>query len=280
MNNLVLIDGHNLLFRMFYGIPRPVYNRKGEDIRAIMGYVGGLIKLIKGLKADRLLVVFDSATSISDRMANYEDYKQNRIDYSQLPDEENPFVQLPKIYQVLEHLNIAYHIADGYEADDYIASVCKAYKEQYDITIVSTDSDFNQLVSEHVTIFNPRGKNGILYTPDKVYQKLGVTPDQIVDYKSLVGDSADNITGVKGVGPKRAIEVLSFGTLAALLEDYTALPDKYQKKIEEFREIILRNQQLIQMVDNIPCDLEDETIKIHFDINKRPIRILEECGIR
>jgi DNA polymerase-1 len=280
MNRLVLIDGHNLLFRMFYGIPRPVYNKDGKDLKTVMGFIGGVSKLAKTLKADRLLVLFDSINSTGDRIAEYEDYKANRIDYSQLPDEENPFVQLPDIYKVLDFLNIAYIEADGYEADDYIASICKKYKGDYEMLIVSTDSDFNQLVAEDVTIFNPRGQHGSFYTPEKVYEKFGVTPDQIVDYKSLVGDSADNILGVKGIGPKRAIEVLTYGTLEEILAGETELLDKYLVKIKDAEDVVKRNQLLIEMIKTVDVDLDDQVLEIKFDVNKRPMRILEECGLR
>ncbi|MBN2794499.1 MAG: 5'-3' exonuclease [Clostridia bacterium] len=279
MNHLVLIDGHNLLFRMFYGIPKPVYNAKGEDIKSVMGFASGVLKLVKTLKADRMLVVFDSITSISDRKDTYDDYKQNRIDYSQMPDDENPFTQLPKIFQVLEHMNIAYHIADGYEADDYIASICQQH-EGYRMTIVSTDSDFNQLVNERVTIFNPRGKDGIFYTPDQVFEKFNVHPNQIVDYKSLIGDTADNIPGVKGIGPKRAAEILSYGTLENILSKNTECPEKFFEKLEESRSILERNRMLIQMRHDVECPVKDEVLKITCDVNQRPLSILEACGLR
>lgn len=279
MNHLVLIDGHNLLFRMFYGIPRPVYNQKGEDIKAVMGFVGGVFKLIKTLNADRILIVFDSVTSISDRKDTYEDYKQNRIDYSELPDEENPFVQLPKIFQTLDFLELSYHIADGYEADDYIASICHKHQD-YKITIVSTDSDFNQLVNDRVTIFNPRGKNGIYYTPEKVLEKHQVHPHQIVDYKSLIGDTADNIPGVKGIGPKRAAEILTYGSLEAILDHQCDLPDKFQLKLDEAKDILIRNRILIQMRYDVLCPLEDDALEIKCDVHQRPLSVLEACGLR
>lgn len=279
MKHLVLIDGHNLLFRMFYGIPKPVYNSKGEDIKAVMGFAGGIFKLVKTLKADRILVVFDSMTSISDRKDTFEDYKQNRIDYSQMPDEENPFTQLPKIFKVLEHLDIAYHEADGYEADDYIASLCENH-EEYKITIVSTDSDFNQLVNERVTIYNPRGKEGIFYNVDQVFEKFNVYPQQIVDYKSLIGDTADNIPGVKGIGPKRAAEILSYGTLESILNKNTDCPEKFFEKLEESRNILERNRMLIQMRHDVPCKVDDESLKITCDVNQRPLSVLEACGLR
>lgn len=280
MDRLILVDGHNLLFRMFYGIPRPVYNEDGRDIKAVMGFVGGITKLITSLKADRIMVVFDSESSTADRVEDYEDYKKNRVDYSQVPDDENPFVQLPDIFKVLKHLNVSYQEVKDYEADDYIASIARQYSDQYEIVIVSTDSDFNQLVSKHITIFNPRGKDGTYYDEDKVYEKLGVYPNQIIDYKSLVGDSADNITGVKGIGPKRAVEILQHGTIDALLNEPNDLADKYKSKLFEFEDIIRRNQRIITMYDRIPIDLDDEVIKIHYDVKKRPMAILSDCGIR
>lgn len=280
MHKLIIIDGHNLLFRMFYGIPRPVYNSEGQDIKAVLGFIGAISKLAKKLNADRLLVVFDSITSIGDRKAEYQEYKENRIDYSQVPDEENPFVQLPFIFKVLDYLNVAYLEVHGNEADDYIASVCHQYQSEYEITIVSTDSDFNQLVNDQVKIFNPRGRDGVFYTAEKVYEKFGIYPNQVVDYKSLTGDTSDNITGVKGIGPKRAVEILSIGTIDEILEGKTDLVEKYYSKIKDFETEVRRNQSLIQMILNLELNIDDDELTIKYDVNKSPMRILEECQVK
>lgn len=276
MERLIVIDGHNLLFRMFFGMPRPFYNQAGQDVKAVVGFISSIAKLLRKLKSDRVIIVFDTITSTSNRLEAFDDYKQNRVDYSQVPDEENPFIQLPIIIRTLKHMNVCFIEAQEHEADDYIASICKQYQEAYEIYIVSTDSDFNQLVNENIKIFNPRGRDGTIYDLEKVYVKFGVVPDQIVEYKSLVGDSSDNIPGVKSIGPKRAVEILTHGTIDQILNGETDLAEKYLTKLVEASETIHRNIELITMIRDIEIDLKDDDMLIKYDTNKSAIRLIEE----
>lgn len=263
MDKVILVDGHNLLFRIFFGFSRPIILTDGRDMRCPVGFVSSLNKLIKTIDTNKMLVVFDSETSIRKRLLIDPDYKQNRMDYSTLSDDENPFIQLPLIYKALDHLDIPYVEADGYEADDYIATLCQ--NSDYDMVIVSTDSDFNQLVSDHVSIYKSRGKQSEWLTPERVYEKLGVHPHQIVEYKSLTGDSADNIKGIKGIGPKRAAEILSYGTLDAIINKETNIPDKYFNKVVEHQMLLKKNKSLIQMIVDVPYKIEIERCHVTFD---------------
>lgn len=265
MEKLVLIDGHNMLFRLFFGMQWSMQHEDGRDVKCAVGFASSINKLVKEFETNKLLVLFDSITSTGSRLEIYPEYKQNRVDYSQVEPEDNPFNQLADVYKTLDLLDIGYIEAHGYEADDYIATICKKYKDQYEIVIVSTDSDFNQLISEHISIFKPRGQKSMMLTPEVIKEQLNVTPDQIIEYKSLIGDTADNIPGIKGIGPKRAAEILSYGTLDQIISGSTDIPEKYLNKIIEHKDILIRNKLLIQMVLDVPVEINDTQISVSFD---------------
>jgi len=276
MEKLILVDGHNMLFRLFFGMQRSIRHEDGRDVKCAVGFASSLKKLVDEFDANKLLVLFDSVTSTKSRIEAFPDYKQNRIDYSQVEPEDNPFTQLPDVYKTLDFLDIGYLEADGFEADDYIASICKTYQENYEIIIVSTDSDFNQLINERVSVYKPRGKHSMMLTPVVVAEKFAVKPDQIIEYKSLIGDTADNIPGIKGIGPKRAAEILSYGTIDEIISGSTEIPEKYLIKIKEHEDILNRNKALIQMIMDVPFELNDECVAIGFDSFFKPMSIIKE----
>jgi len=278
MSKLLLIDGHNLLFRMFYGIPGPIYNTNNQDIRAVVGFVGGVTKAIKEFSADELIIVFDSESSTSDRVEIDEDYKSNRVDYSQVAEEENPFTQLPMIYQVLDTMGIDYLEATTCEADDYIASLSKYYHDK-EVIIMSTDRDFLQLVSNRIMVYSPRGKMSIEFDADKVFEKFSVEPKQIIDYKILVGDKSDNIEGVKSIGPKTAVKILAEGSLDFILTGKSNLADKLYKKLEDARGVIEKNRLLITMDQDIPIERDHGLRFIEEVYDRGPMAYIKDAGL-
>lgn len=280
MENLMIVDGHNLLFRMFYGIPGSIKNSKGCEIKGLIGFIGSLNKLINRISPDKVLIVFDSETSIDSRLDEYSQYKQNRIDYSKVPIENNPFSQLEYIYKVLSHLDLFYIEVQGYEADDYIASICEKCKGKYKITIVSTDRDFLQLVEENVIVFNPRGKEGFYYTPEEVFNKHLIAPKQIIDYKVLVGDKSDNIVGVRNIGPKTAIKILSKGSLSQILAKDCEIDSKLYTKLCLNKEIINRNIKLITMKTDIKISLDYQELSYEVNPNIKTMDLLAECDLK
>lgn len=278
MGKLLIIDGHNLLFRMFYGIPSAIPNSEGKDIRGVIGFVGGIFKTLNLYDFENMIVVFDSETSTVGKLEIDDDYKSNRIDYSQVEEAENPFSQLDYIYRVLEHMNIEFIEVADYEADDYIASLCSLYSEQ-EIVILSTDRDFLQLVSDTITVYSPRGKMSIEFTPAKVYEKFMISPDQVIDYKVLIGDKSDNIVGVKSIGPKTAVRLLNAGTLDEILSGEVSVEPKLYAKLIENRELICRNTKLITMNSDIVIAAEHINMPITFDRKMKTMQILSACGI-
>lgn len=278
MESFLIIDGHNLLFRMFYGIPGSMKNSKGNEIKAAFGFTSGLIKYISEFLPKNIMVVFDTETSIANKCKDYSDYKSNRINYLDLPDDENPFTQMPYIFQVLNHLEVYYKEIEEYEADDYIASFCENHSDKYKFIIVSTDQDFFQLVNDKISVFNPSGKQGTMYNSQKVYEKLGVYPEQIVEYKSLIGDKSDNITGIRGVGPKTAQKILSVGSIDTIFKN-RLINGKLHDTLKKNEFIINRNINLITMKNDISinCDLDKCRNKI--DANLKAMDIIKASGV-
>jgi len=145
MRNLLIVDGHALLFQMFFGMPSRIVNKEGKAIHGVMGFVGALIKKIKMVNATHVFVVFDGEHE-NERTELLPDYKANRIDYSTIPENENPFSQLENIYEALNFMQIKHEEATKFEADDVIASYVYRYDNDAQIFISSFDSDFFQLI--------------------------------------------------------------------------------------------------------------------------------------
>lgn len=243
MEKIVIIDGHNLLFRMFYGIPSAIKNSKGKDIRGLVGFIGSLKKIIDEFKPHSVVVVFDSETSRNKNSEIDNNYKSNRIDYTDVIEEENPFTQLPLIMQALDYLNIQYLEVENYEADDFIASIVSNSSYQY--IIVSTDSDFIQLINENTYLYVPRGKNSILYDENTIIEKYNITPSKYIMFKSLVGDTSDNIKGIKGIGSITASKILKYSSPQEFISNNPT--SRFSKILIENKDILVKNNNLIKM---------------------------------
>lgn len=245
MKKIILVDGHNLLFRMFYGIPAPIKNSKGKDIRGLIGFIGSLKKLVDEFKPYSLYVIFDSETSKNSNLEIDKEYKTNRIDYSNISEEENPFSQLPFIKKALEYLKIAYLEVENNETDDLIASIVSKPINEYQYIIVSTDSDFIQLVDNNVFLYVPRGKKSILYNREEVIKKYNVIPEKYVLFKSFVGDKSDNIKGVKGIGNITAAKILKYNSVQEFIENNPT--SRFSNILISSKELIIKNQKLIEL---------------------------------
>ena len=252
MNKIILIDGHNLLFRMFYGIPSSIKNTKGKEIKGLVGFIGSLKKIVNEFQPYSLIVIFDSQTSKDSNLKIDKNYKRNRVDYTNIPEDDNPFSQLSSIKRALDFLNIYYLEVNNYEADDYIASIINNNRDNQYI-IVSTDSDFIQLVDNNTFLYVPRGKNSILYTPEEVIKKYNVPPTKYVIYKSLVGDKSDNIKGINGIGNISAEKILKYGSIKKYILNNPNT--KFSKLLITNKEIIKKNQKLICMNKNIDTSI-------------------------
>ena len=277
MNKIILIDGHNLLFRMFYGIPSPIKNTKGKEIRGLIGFIGSLKKIVDEFRPYLLIVVFDSQTSKDSNLKIDINYKRNRVDYTNISEDDNPFSQLPLIKKALEYLNIYYLEVENYEADDYIASIINNNRENQYI-IVSTDSDFIQLVDNNIFLYVPRGKKSVLYTPEEVVKKYNIPPTKYVIFKSLVGDKSDNIKGVKGIGNIIAAKILNYSSIQNYI--FNNPDSRFVKLLIDNEEIILKNQKLICMSNNIDTSKKKKK-KLSNNISTfKTYEIIEKIGER
>ncbi len=201
-------------------------------------------------------MVFDSETSKNSNLEIDKNYKANRIDYSNIVERENPFSQLSSIKKALDYLNIPYLEVENNEADDLIASIV-FQMNKYNYVIVSTDSDFMQLVDNNVHLYVPRGKKGILYNKEKVTKKYNITPKDYVTFKALVGDKSDNIKGVNGIGNITAANILKYHSIQEfILNNPNA---RVSTLLIQNKELIIKNQSLIEMNKSI------DTSKIIFN---------------
>ncbi len=257
---LLLVDGHNLLFQMFFGMPARIVNQEGRAIQGTLGFVGALLKIIRRVQPSHVAVIFDGEHENRRRELS-EDYKANRPDYSKVPEEENPFSQLPDVYRALQYLGISHWETREYETDDEIAAYVQAYgkacaigENRIQIVISSFDSDFFQLIAENVSVLRYRGKNTVLCDTAYIREKLGIEPCQYAEYKALTGDKADNIAGIPGVGAKTAAELMrQFGSLEELLAHRDEIRKPYlQKALMEMEEHLRRNYQLIRLDGGAP----------------------------
>lgn len=217
MNKLLIVDGSNLLFQMFFGMPARIVNAEGKAIQGTLGFVGALLKMIRRVSPSHVVVLFDGEHENPRALLDAE-YKANRIDYSEVPEEESPFSQLPDVYAALDYLGIARAETTVCETDDWIAAYALTYGGGHEVVISSFDSDFFQLITDRVSVLRYRGDSTVICTPAYVREKFGVPPERYADFKSLVGDTADNIKGAAQVGPKTAAALLAcYGDLDGVL---------------------------------------------------------------
>lgn len=241
MNRLLLVDGSNLLFQMFFGMPARIVNGQGKAIQGTLGFVGALLKIIRRTEPTHIAVLFDGEHE-NERSSLDTDYKANRADYSQTPEEENPFSQLGDIYASLDFLGIKHTQTTDCETDDIIAGYALTFGHKAEIIISSFDSDFFQLINDNVSVLRYRGDKTVICTPEYIKEKFGITPEQYADFKSLTGDAADNIKGADKVGPKTAALLLNeFGTLANILANAESI------KKPSVRNSIIRNTEKLKI---------------------------------
>lgn len=262
MDRFLIVDGSNLLFQMFFGMPARIVNGEGRAIWGTLGFVGAMLKIIRMLRPTHVIVIFDGEHENKRRELDSE-YKMNRIDYSLVPEEENPFSQLSDVYRALAYLGIRYVETTDCEADDLIAGYALNFGAEAEVVITSFDSDFFQLITDNVSVLRYRGEKTIICTPDYVKEKFGVTPAQYADLKALVGDTADNIRGAEKVGVKTAARLLNeFGSLKNIL----AMTEKIQKpsvraSVIKNTEKLKKNQQMIKLVASASLPFDREKIR-------------------
>jgi DNA polymerase-1 len=250
MKKWILVDGCNLAFRCFYGVPT-MTRRDGMHTNAIFGYVRTLMRLEISYEPDAICVFFDTGGS-SMRREILSTYKANR---KKMPDELVP--QFDWMKRIAVALGYYVEMSGGFEADDLINSFAKKIAEHGELAyIASADKDFAQCVSGNIFQLLPpnsakKSAKWQLLDGSGVLAKFGVFTAQIIDYLSLMGDAADNIKGLPGVGPKTAAKWLSsFGSIRNIYENIGEIkPERFQRTLLDGTEILSRNQHLIKLQD-------------------------------
>ena len=260
MYRLLIVDGHNLLFQMFFGMPSKIIGAKGQAIQGVIGFVGAINRLMDTYHPTHLCVMFDGERE-NPRKDILEEYKANRIDYSEVPEEENPFSQLPLVYEALDYMGISHTETTVCETDDVIAAYAVKYGEESEVLISSFDSDYFQLINDKVKIIRYRGKCSVLCDENYIKEKYGIPPSLYLDFKCLVGDTSDNIPGIRGIGPKTAAKLVNtFGGLDSIIERSEEIEsEKIRLAIEDGVDILKRNMALISLDGNadLPFTLDE-----------------------
>jgi len=250
MPHLVLIDGPNYVFRAFHAVKHNLSNSKGQPTNAIFGYVQMLRGILKDLSPTHVAVIFDPKGGTF-RNQMYAEYKAHRP-----PMPEELAAQWQGVFDVTDAFNIARICVENYEADDVIATLAKqAEAQDWDVTIVSTDKDLMQLVSPKVWMLDTmRHKE---YGIEEVKEKWGVGPERVQDLLALAGDSADNIPGVPGIGPKTALELLNiYGDLEGVLQHAGDIKqNKRRENLIEFAENARLSYRLVALDEQTPLPL-------------------------
>lgn len=251
-----LIDGNSLLYRAFHALPQSIATSSGLPTNALYGFTSMLVKLLSdGDEEVGIAVVWDGGEP-KFRTEVYPEYKAHR---PSTPDELK--MQVEHLPEILSAMNVPTVRAEGYEADDVIATLARKVPDDVELMLVTGDQDAMQLVDGNVKVL--RTTRGVsetkTYGRDEVVEEYGVTPEQIPDYKGLVGDSSDNIPGVRGVGPKGAKTLLQqHPTLDELFEDLDSVSAKgTRQKLEENRESAFMSRELARMRYDAPVEFDE-----------------------
>lgn len=230
--SLLLVDGHNFLFRA-YSVPFSFSSASGTPLHVTTTFLSQMRRAASAVSAQEIIVVFDAPGATSNHQLS-EDYKANReYDYAE---DDSPFLHLPIIKNCLDLLEISWHEQPGTEADDIIASLATQHNSR--AFIASTDTDFLQLISEQIQIIKLlSGQSHVILDEAHVLDKYGLPPQQFVELKSWVGDTADNIKGIAGIGWKRGLKILK-GEL------HRELTQEEQQVLELNRSLITLNRDL------------------------------------
>ncbi len=259
---LYLIDGHALAYRMYFALTAGAssqrwQNSKGEPTAGVYGFARELVRILEQEKPEYFAVAFDVGKTFRD--AIFPEYKGTR---EKMPDDLRP--QIDRIREMVDAFNIPRLEMDGYEADDVLGSVAKIAAEQgLGIKIITGDRDLLQLVNERTSVYLA-GDDQTYITDQDVIKKLGVRADQVVDYKAIVGDTSDNIPGVKGVGEKTAISLLEkFGTLDAIYQNLDQVENRWRTKLETNKDAAYMSRDLARIEVNlkIKLNLEHAAVK-------------------
>jgi len=271
---LIIIDGNSLINRAFYALP-DLITKEGIHTNGVFGFIKMINKIQEEYKPEYLSVAFDLKAPTF-RHLEYKEYKGHR---KKMPSELAQ--QMPIIKEVLDAYKIHRTELEGFEADDLIGTIAKLSAENdFEVIIVTGDKDALQLVSPNITVMITRKgiSNLEVYDREMVQEKFGVTPEQIIDFKGLVGDKSDNIPGVPGVGEKTATKLLNeFDTIEEIIMNVDDISSKrIKEKIQENTEVAMLSKRLATIIIDIPLDIDLEELKILSPDNDKLIELFKK----
>jgi len=257
---MVLIDGHALAYRAYHALPDDLKTSRGELTNAVYGFTSMLLNVLRDEDPTHIAVTFDKGPTF--RHEIYSEYKAHR---AKMPDELRS--QMDRVREVVETLDIPIYEEEGYEADDLLGTLTQqAEDEAIETLIVTGDMDLLQLVDEHTSVLTSRWRfsDTAVYTVERVRERYdGLDPDQLVNYKALIGDKSDNIPGVYGVGEKTATKLVKkYGTLEEIYNHLDEVSGRFRRRLEEGREQAFLSRQLVEIARDAPIKLDLDACRV------------------
>ena len=275
MDKVILVDGNNLLFRSYYATAYTgniMRNSKGFPTNGLYGFVNMINKIINEEKPKYMLVAFDIGKTF--RHEKYDDYKGGRAD---TPDELK--MQFPVAKEILMAMGIKYYEINGYEADDIIGTFATMVdnSDKYEGLIVSSDKDLLQLISDKVSVKLLKSKDYILMNHDTFVNTYGIEPIRMIDLKGLMGDSSDNIPGVKGIGEKTALKLLQqYDTVDNLYNHIDEVKGAVGNKLRDGIDSAFMSKDIATIFREVPVDIGFDDIKYSSNISDKLIDLYNE----
>jgi DNA polymerase-1 len=276
---LVLIDGNAIIHRAYHALP-PLTTKKGELVNAVYGFTTTLLNVLAEFKPDYIIATFDLAGPTF-RHEEYKEYKATRVKADQAL-----YDQIPRVKDLVRAFNIPIYSAQGFEADDAIGTIVQQSEEMkapptggIENIIVTGDLDTLQLVSGKTKVYTMRRglTDSVIYDENAVFERYGLKPSQMIDYKGLRGDASDNIPGVKGIGEKTAVELLKkYETLEGVYAHIGELKGAVKEKLERDKMIAIQSKHLATINTKIPVKLNLADAATHNFDRQKIVNILQE----
>lgn len=261
MEKLILIDGNAIMHRAYHALP-PFKTSKGELVNAVYGFASMLLNILNNEHPDYIAVSFDTKAKTF-RHEEYKEYKATRV---KAPDDF--YAQIPRIKDLVKILEIPIYEMDGFEADDVLGTLARQADTHANLNtyIATGDRDAFQLVTDKIFVLSP--VHGFqqceVFTPQKVFEKYELKPNQIADMKGLQGDNSDNIKGVMGIGPKTAKSLLQkYQTIENIYSHIDEIPKNIKEKLQRDKDNAFFSKKMATIITNLPVQLDLEKCKTH-----------------
>ena len=279
MTRLMLLDSNGLIYRGYHALP-PLTTSKGELVNAVFGFCSILLRGIQDVQPEYVAACFD-LPGPTFRHEQFADYKATR---APMPDDLRS--QFPKVREIVAALRIPVYEMAGYEADDVIGTITRDLDARglIETTVVTGDLDMLQIVSERTRLMTTRQgvDSTVYYTPEKIWERFELRPDQMIDYKALKGDPTDNIPGIPGVGEKTAAKLIGqFGSLEGLYERLAEVKqESLRTKLADAREQVFQSRELSRIVRDLPVTLDLDAAHLAEYDRAEVVRLFREFEFR